>query len=148
MPNSVHFLHSGCVSTRSVLTIVAPDIDSLTNAQERSPEQSVFRIGNSTDSRLDHVRRQDVTMAGSSVIPGNSGISLETVKRLLNRKSTGWVWIIFPNTPIPKGLKIIEDPRDPDHFLLGPAWTMEVKAFEDLLSSFKKKVLSSMWNKP
>jgi len=116
-----------------------------------SPED-LFRLGNSTDSRLTHIRRpKDVDMIlvnGSWVVVANGkGVSLFTKARIEATPMGGWVWKISRGTPMPLGLKLIND--RPGHYSVCPVSNMPLDEFKGLLAKlamrcqkiFKKQVM-------
>ncbi|WP_368042257.1 hypothetical protein [Burkholderia metallica] len=96
----------------------------------------LYRFGNSTNPRLDHVRPfKDVTVAvvnGISIIVANrNGISLTSK---YDPKKRG-VWRIPRNTRLPLGLCLIKDvrPNHEGHYMLAPSSSMPFTKFIGLL---------------
>ncbi|MBA2367445.1 MAG: hypothetical protein H0V82_00290 [Candidatus Protochlamydia sp.] len=105
-----------------------------------SPENSIFRIGNKNDSKLDHIRPRDVDIfneKGADFVRANKkGLSILTLKGVITYRLEGWIWIIFPNTPIPNDLILIED--NENHFSLAPKREMTLEKFKKALKLFKE----------
>lgn len=109
-------------------------------------EFDLFRLGNSSSSRLDHVRvPKDLptTFRGpiEFVNPGLAGISLMDEARLEERISmarrtgsaVGHVWKIPRGVAVPPGLVIRPDPRDKSHLFVCPAEPMPIEKYKGLL---------------
>lgn len=109
-------------------------------------EFDVFRLGNTSSPRLDHIRvPKDIPtfFVGpiEHVQPGLAGVSLMDEVGLQKRvevarragSSVGHVWRIARATPLPMGLVLREDPKDRSHLLLCPAMVMPVDKFRGLL---------------
>jgi hypothetical protein len=109
-------------------------------------EFDVYRLGNSSSPRLDHVRvPKDIPtfFVGpiEHVRPGMFGVSLMDgaglERRIAQAKRTGstvgHVWRIARTVAMPVGLVLREDPRDRTHLLLGPSTAMPVEKFRGLL---------------
>lgn len=114
--------------------------------------EDLFRLGNSTNSRLTHIRRpkdvDTIEVNGVMVVVANGkGISLSTKARIDTAPMTGWVWKISRGTPMPSGLRLIND--RPGHYSLCPISNMPLDEFKGLLSKlamkcqkiFKKQVM-------
>lgn len=86
-----------------------------------SPSE-LFRVGNSTSPRMHMVRADEVDvmdMSGIKVIIANGrGVSLYTKEELAATALTGWIWRFLANTPLPQGLKLVND--KPGHFCVAP----------------------------
>lgn len=109
-------------------------------------EFDIFRLGNSSSPRLDHVRvPKDIAthFVGpiEHVQPGLAGVSMMNEEGLQKRmalarkagSSVGHVWRISRATPLPHGLVLREDPRDRSHLLLCPAESMPLDKLRGLL---------------
>jgi hypothetical protein len=102
--------------------------------------EDLFRLGNATSPRLDHVRDTDVDTLERNgiqmVIANGKGISLFNLEELNRRKSrlNGWVWKIPQGTQPPSGLAIRPDPKSPGHFFLCPVSDMTMEKYRALLS--------------
>jgi hypothetical protein len=104
--------------------------------------EDLFRLGNATSPRLDHVRDVDVDIFERNGIPmvrvNGKGISLFNLEELNRRNSKGWVWKIPLGTQLPPGLAIRPDPESPGHFFLCPISDMTMKTYKDLLSKLDR----------
>jgi hypothetical protein len=97
----------------------------------------LFRLGNATSPRLDHVRTKDVDIyqieAGELMVRANrKGISLLTERRLSTFVG-GWIWKLPKGTELPAGLILRQD--RPDHYMLCPASDMNVNEYRELLAN-------------
>ena len=114
--------------------------------------EDLFRLGNSTDPRLTHIRRpkdiDTVEINGLLVVIANGkGISLATEERISKSPVSGWVWKISKGTQMPQGLRLIND--RPGHYSICPISNMPLDEFKGLLSKlalkcqkvFKKQVV-------
>jgi hypothetical protein len=92
-------------------------------------EEDLFRLGNSTSPRVDHVRNDDVDMFELNdsrfVVANGKGISLLTESRLPSLKG-GWLWKVPASLPLPQGLALNDD--RPDHYSLCPTTDMTIDA--------------------
>ena len=109
-------------------------------------EFDIYRLGNSSSPRLDHVRvPKDMAtyFVGpiEHVQPALAGVSTMNEDGLQKRielarkvgSSVGHVWRLTRSTPLPNGLVLREDPRDRTHFYLSPAEPMPLEKFRGLL---------------
>lgn len=114
--------------------------------------EDLFRLGNSTSPRLSNVRRPkdiDTTELNGilMVIANGKGISLSTKDRIEKTPMSGWVWKVTKGTPVPQGLKLINDREG--HYSICPVANMPLDEFKGLLSKlaircqkvFKKQVV-------
>lgn len=114
--------------------------------------EDLFRLGNSSGPRLTNVRRpKDIDTTEFNgilmVISNGKGISLSTKARIEKTPMSGWVWKISKGTPVPQGLKLINDRAG--HYSICPAANMPLDEFKGLLSKlalrcqkvFKKQVV-------
>ena len=114
--------------------------------------EDLFRLGNSTDPRLTHIRRpkdiDTVEINGLLVVIANGkGISLATEEKISKSPVSGWVWKISKGTQMPQGLRLIND--RPGHYSICPISNMPLDEFKGLLSKlalkcqkvFKKQVV-------
>ncbi len=97
-----------------------------------SPDD-LYRFGNSTSPRLDHVREQDEVMYeqdGETWVRANGkGISLVPKERAMQRG--GWIWMLPKNTVMPLGLAL--HPDRPSHVSLCATHDMPLHQFCSLL---------------
>lgn len=104
------------------------------------PEE-VFRLGNSNDPKLSHVRARDVdvmTLNGITVVVANGkGISVFDKEGIMLSPMTGWVWRFPGNTPLPAGLRLVQD--KPHHYCIAPASNMPVDKYKGLLEELALK---------
>ena len=112
------------------------------------PEE-VFRLGNSGSPRLSHVRVRDVdtiVINGIVVVVANlKGISVFSADEISKSDMGGWVWKFSANTPLPPGLKLVND--RPGHFCIAPIANMPVDKYKGLLEELGLKA-SRVYNKP
>lgn len=108
------------------------------------PEE-VFRVGNNASPRLHMVRGSEVdtTTIGdvTTIIANGRGVSLYSSEELAKTELTGWVWRFSAKTPVPAGLKLVND--RPGHYCVAPAMNMTVERYKDLLEQmavFAQKV--------
>lgn len=99
--------------------------------------EDLFRLGNASNPRLTHVRRpKDIDtfeVNGITVAVANGkGLSLATKDRLDRSPSGGWVWRIPKGTPMPLGLKLLND--RPGHYSVCPTNNMPLDEYIGLLS--------------
>lgn len=89
---------------------------------------------------IDHIRPRDVDkfieQGNEFVKANNKGLSILTLKGVINYNLEGWIWIIFPNTPIPSELMLIQD--NENHFSLAPKRDMTWDKFKNALKLLKK----------
>jgi len=114
--------------------------------------EDLYRLGNSTSPRLTNIRRpkdvDTVQINGITVVISNGkGMSLFTKNRIESSDMSGWVWKISKGTPVPTGLKLINDRAG--HYSICPMSNMPLDEFIGLLSKlalkcqkvFKKEVI-------
>jgi len=96
----------------------------------------LYRFGNSTTSKLDHVRAlKDIAVNKINgiemVVANGNGISLSSSFDP-SKKNT---WKLARSTPIPFGLRLIRDlrPGRDDHFMIAPTSTMPFTKYIGLL---------------
>lgn len=104
--------------------------------------EDLYRIGNSSDPRLAHVRQPkdvDVTeMNGIAIVVANGkGVSLFTKDRLKHTSTSAWVWKLGRGTTLPPGLRLLND--RPSHYSLCPTQNMPLDEFKGLLSRLALK---------
>lgn len=104
--------------------------------------EDLFRVGNETNPRLDHVREQDIVMTyhegKTFVLPNTGGIS--TFNTIHPRLRGTW-WKCPAGASYPAELTIICD-RDVAgirHYTIQPAYPMELKIFQAALRKFAEK---------
>ena len=100
-------------------------------------DEDLYRLGNSTSSRLDHVREetdvQTYERNGVKFVRATSeGISLLSEERAALVKRGGWLWKLPARLPLPIGLVLNND--RPGHFALCPASDMTIDEYRTLLS--------------
>ena len=99
-----------------------------------APEE-LFRLGNSTNPKLSHVRQRDVNTIEINgikmIVANNKGISVFDKEGINESPMTGWVWQFKPNTNLPVGLKLVKD--KPHHYCIAPAHNMPVDKYKGLL---------------
>jgi hypothetical protein len=97
--------------------------------------EDVFRLGNSEGPRLSHVRSRDVdtmTMNGITVVIANGkGISVFDLEGITQAPFEGWVWKLAATTPLPAGLKLVQD--KPHHYCIAPIANMPIDKYKGLL---------------
>lgn len=106
----------------------------------------LYRFGNASNSRLDHVRAfKDVAVKKVNgielVIANGNGVSLSTTFDS-TKKNT---WKLERNTPIPQGLRLVKDlrPGRGDHYMIAPDANMPFTKYLGLpqeLAVYCKKV--------
>ncbi len=96
----------------------------------------LYRFGNATRPRLDHVRAfKDVAVKKVSgieiVIANGNGVSLSSSFDPQKRNT----WKLERNTPIPSGLRLVQDlrPGRNDHFMIAPTSDMPFIKYIGLL---------------
>jgi hypothetical protein len=104
------------------------------------PEE-VFRLGNATSPRLSNVRPSDVDWTKINeiivVVANNRGISLFDKDEIAKRNMSGWVWQFNPNTPMPHGLKLVNDYQG--HYTIAPVDNMPMDKYKGLLEELGMK---------
>jgi hypothetical protein len=104
-------------------------------------QDDLYRFGNSTSPRLDHVRSNDVDLYVLDGVPrvraNGKGISLLT--ELEAARKPGWLWRIPKSTALPPGLAL--NPDRPGHFALCPVSDMTVDRYRALLSELARHCL-------
>jgi hypothetical protein len=97
--------------------------------------EDVFRLGNSEGPRLAHVRSRDVdttSMNGITVVIANGkGISVFDLAGITEAPFEGWVWKLSSRTPVPAGLKMVQD--KPHHYCIAPVSNMPIAKYKGLL---------------
>ncbi len=96
----------------------------------------LYRFGNSSQPRLDHVRAfKDVAVNkvnGIEIVVANgNGVSLSSTFDP-NKRNT---WKLARNTPIPTGLRLVKDlrPGRANHFMIAPVSNMPFTKYLGLL---------------
>lgn len=88
--------------------------------------EDVYRLGNSENPRLAHVRSRDVDMTvvnGITVVVANGkGISVFDREAITQAPFEGWVWKLTAITILPTGLKMVND--KPGHYCIAPVTNM------------------------
>ncbi len=104
--------------------------------------EDIFRVGNVSGPRLDHIREQDIAIVYQQdkafVLPGTGGIS---VFNKIHPKLRGIWWKCPTNTLCPEGLDVVCDRERQDlrHYSIQPAYKMELQEFQVLLRGFAEK---------
>lgn len=111
------------------------------------PEE-VFRVGNATTPRLHMVRSSEVDVTEINrikvIIANGRGVSLYTKEELAATTLTGWVWKFAARTPVPHGLKLVND--KPGHYCVAPIQNMPVDLYKGLLEQMGLKA-QKIWQK-
>ena len=106
------------------------------------PEE-IFRMGNSSSSKLSNVRPRDVNtmeVNGITVIIANGkGISVFDKVGINESPMTGWVWRFPPNCKAPFGLKFVQDKAH--HYCIAPAQNMPIDKYKGLLEEMALKAV-------
>ena len=100
----------------------------------------LYRFGNATHARFDNIRplkdaRIEVRLEGKKevkyIMADGNGISVFSTFDPKKRNT----WKIPKNTPLPSGVKLVEDkrPGHQNHYMLAPADEMRLSDFVDLL---------------
>jgi hypothetical protein len=103
-------------------------------------DDDLYRLGNATSSRLDHVRSVDVDtyqQNGILMVRANGkGISVGTKEYLEKLHLSGWLWKIPTTTTLPAHLLLNPDlnPAKQGHFFLCPDSDMTMDRYRALLS--------------
>ena len=104
------------------------------------PEE-LFRLGNSSSSRLSNVRSRDIDtiqINGIAVVKANGkGISVFDKQGINESPMSGWVWRFPPNATPPPGLKLVKD--KPHHYCIAPTQNMPVDKYKGLLEEMALK---------
>jgi len=100
-------------------------------------EEDLFRLSNSTSSRLDHVREetdgQTYERNGVKFVRATGeGISLLTEERAARVKRGGWLCSLPARVPMPTDLVLNND--RPGHYAVCPDSDMTIKEYRALLS--------------
>lgn len=99
-------------------------------------QQDLYRLGNSTSSRLPHVRPSEIqTMEVNgivTIIANNNGVSVFTQEGLDESPLAGWVWEIKQGTLLPAGLKIVKR-GSKGHHMITPTRNMPLTQYVGLL---------------
>ncbi len=99
-----------------------------------APEE-LFRLGNSTNPKLSHVRQRDINTIDINgikmIVANNKGISVFDKEGINESPMTGWVWQFKPNTNLPVGLKLVKDKAH--HYCIAPVHNMPVDKYKGLL---------------
>ncbi|WHI45681.1 hypothetical protein [Microbulbifer sp. VAAF005] len=114
-------------------------------------KEDLFRVGNSSSSRLSKVRPREVkTIIVNDVeviVANDNGVSLYNKAGLEESPLTGWIWEVKKGTHFPPGLKLVEKGSF-GHRMLVPAYNMPLSQYVGLLEQvainckkvFKKQV--------
>ncbi len=102
--------------------------------------EDLYRLGNATSPKLNHVRPRDVDtyeINGILMVRANGkGISLFNLSELQRRQSSlsGWIWKIPQRAVPPSGLALCPDPATAGHFFLCPVSAITMDRYRALLS--------------
>lgn len=100
-------------------------------------QEDLYRIGNSTSSRLSAVRPQEVDLIEINgiitIVANGKGVSLYNKAGLNDAPLSGWVYQIKANTNLPIGLKLTNDPRVKGHYFICPLTNMPYHKYVGLL---------------
>ena len=103
--------------------------------------EDVYRMGNSTTHRMAIIRTDEVTttvIKGVTIIvANNNGVSVWTREGIIEKKLTGYAWLIKAGVAVPQGLKLVND--TPGHYMLVPARNMPLDAYKGLLEEMGMK---------
>jgi len=95
----------------------------------------IFRVGNATSPRLSHIRGGEVDVIEQNGVPviiaNGKGVSVYDAAGLKKVPLSGWVWRFKINTPLPFGLKLVNDYEH--HYCIAPTVTMPVDKYKGLL---------------
>ena len=97
--------------------------------------EDIFRLGNSSGSRLSNVRLKDIKTTkinGINVVIANGkGVSVFDKEGINLSPMSGWVWHISKNIRVPTGLKLVNDKTH--HYCIAPVRNMPVDKYKGLL---------------
>jgi hypothetical protein len=131
----VEGLHNYAVGAAGVLVHNNSPCISDVPGQKVSP--TVYRGGNSltpragSDYRLDKIDKKVHPTRGPDNRP--QGLSVNVDPTNVNVQKDG----AFQVSEIPEGLKLVQDGKDPGHYVIAPAYAMTEKAFLELLTKVK-----------
>ena len=98
----------------------------------------LYRMGNSSSSRLANVRRSDINTREIGEtdfsVADNNGVSVFTKEGLDECPLTGWVWELKAGTILPAGLTIVKR-GSKGHHMIVPAENMPLAKYISLLES-------------
>lgn len=103
--------------------------------------EDVYRMGNSTTHRMSVIRQDEILtmkMKGvTMVVANNNGVSVWTKEGIIEKKLTGYAWLIKTGTSLPIGLKLVND--TPGHYMLAPIKNMPIDTYKGLLEEMGLK---------
>lgn len=103
--------------------------------------QDVYRMGNSGSHRMSVIRQNEVAttvMKGVTiVIANNRGVSVWTKEGIIEKRLTGYAWLIKAGATLPVGLKLASD--SPGHYMLVPVRNMPLDTYKGLLEEMGMK---------
>lgn len=114
-------------------------------------QEDLYRIGNSSSSKLPEVRSGEITIVDlngiNTIVANDKGVSLYNKQGLDDAPLSGWVYEIKVSTTLPFGLKLWEDPEIVGHYHVCPTQNMPYHKYVGLLEElaiycnkvFKKK---------
>ncbi len=114
-------------------------------------QEDLYRIGNSSSSKLSEVRQGEITIIDlngiNTIVANDKGVSLYDKQGLDDAPLSGWVYEIKVNTVLPFGLKLWEDLDVAGHYHVCPVRNMPYHKYVGLLEElaidchkvFKKK---------
>jgi hypothetical protein len=98
--------------------------------------EDLFRVGNSTEPRLTHIRAHEITTTTVNgilcVVANNKGVSVWDEANIRKGSVSGWAWIIPSTTELPPGLKLHND--TPGHYVICPVSQMTLDEYKGLLA--------------
>jgi hypothetical protein len=71
------------------------------------------------------------------VIANGKGISVFDKTGIMLSRMSGWVWRFPANTPLPPGLRLVQD--TPHHYCIAPATNMPIDKYKGLLEELALK---------
>lgn len=114
-------------------------------------QEDLYRIGNSTSSKLTDVRQGEIKTIEvngvKTIVANDKGVSLYNKQGLNDAPLSGWVYEIKEGTALPSGLKLWKDPDITGHYHVCAAQNMPYHKYVGLLEElaihcqkiFKKK---------
>ena len=98
--------------------------------------EDLFRIGNSSEPRLTHIRQHEITTTLVNdiifILANNKGISVWDEAHVRQGSVSGWAWKITKSTVLPAGLKLHND--IPGHYVICPVNQIPLDEYKGLLA--------------
>lgn len=98
-------------------------------------------MGNSTSHRMTVIRQDEVITIKikgvTIVVANNAGISVWTKEGMIEKRLTGYAWLINAGASLPIGLKLVND--TPGHYMLAPVRNMPLDTYKGLLEEMGMK---------